>query len=374
MNSMGLMPGRRILVGSLVAWVALAAVFALHEYASGSADLTPVPLVIAVYWSASEWMPWALLTPLVLIVTYRAPLLGSSWGARVGLYAALGVGLSVLHAFLQAGADAVVVSLTHDVDTSIRHWLSGRRVQLPADFTYLLQRKMGFSLAVFAAVVGAAHGAHYYELSQQRELDAARLRAEVANARLAALTQRLRPHFLFNTLNGIAELITEDPDRAEHLLTELAHLLRSALESDEKPTVSLLDELTLTRSYLEIQRLRFGDRLRTHMSFDATLASVRVPPLFLQSAIENAVRFAVNTKADVADVSIDVRGDAAGFTVLVSDSGPGPGAGPLVEGTGLRSTRARLTALYGDRFHLAIEQRPEGGGQVRFELPIIRRD
>jgi LytS/YehU family sensor histidine kinase len=285
--------------------------------------------------------------------------------AYLGL-AALTVVLAVT---MQQALDILAVRLAGD-GASIRRWLSEGDWRV-STFGYLLQRKTGFNLAVFAVTVSVIHGIRYLRLYRAGEVDAALLARQLTESRLAALRQRLQPHFLSNTLNGIAELIREDAGRAEQMVEHLGDLLRAALDADERRLIPLSEECELARSYVELQQLRF-EALRVSFDVDPEVAGVLVPPQLLQPAIENAVRFAMQS----AMPHVAVRAAAQGPHVVleVEDSGPGPGATGTVDGTGLSATRARVHAAYGAPFPMALLRGTSGGGLLRFNLPRAALD
>jgi signal transduction histidine kinase len=155
-----------------------------------------------------------------------------------------------------------------------------------------------------------------------KERDEAEARRLAAEAQLASLESRVNPHFLFNTLNSIATLVHDDPSAAERMTTQLASLLRSSLESSSA-LVPLADEIALVRAYLDIERVRFGDRLRYDIQIDADAASGRVPRLAVQTLVENAVKYAVSTSRGGASVTVSAAKRDGQTRIAVVDDGPG---------------------------------------------------
>jgi signal transduction histidine kinase len=201
-----------------------------------------------------------------------------------------------------------------------------------------------------------------------KERDEAEARRLVAEAQLASLESRVEPHFLFNTLNSIASLVHDDPAGAERMTGQLASLLRSALDSAATPLVPLDDELRVVGAYLEIERVRFGDRLRYSIQPEAGTGAVPVPRMALQTLVENSVKYAVSTRREGA--SIVVRSVAANRRVrlTVEDDGPGFDATSRPAGHGLDLLTSRLTMLFGDRASLRVESRPGYSG-VTIDVP-----
>ncbi|HZR23073.1 MAG TPA: histidine kinase [Vicinamibacterales bacterium] len=190
------------------------------------------------------------------------------------------------------------------------------------------------------------------------EMNKARLAQASTQAQLASLENRVQPHFLFNTLNSIAALTHEDPAGAEKMTTQLASLLRSSLDGPNSPLVPLGDELTLVRHYLDIERVRFGDRLRYSIDTDAPAAEVRVPRMSIQTLVENSVKYAVSPRREGGTIAVRASLRDGRLRVDVTDDGAGFDAIALPDGHGLALLRARLQMLFADRGSLDITNDP----------------
>jgi len=199
---------------------------------------------------------------------------------------------------------------------------------------------------------------------ERDEADARRLGAE---AQLAAIESRVQPHFLFNTLNSIAALAHDDPAGAERMAGQLASLMRSSLDASAAPLVPLSEELRMVRAYLEIERVRFGERLRYDIDVDEAAACVQVPRLAVQTVVENSVKYAVSPRREGGRVA--VRASAAGsrVTVSVADDGPGFELETAPPGHGLALVRDRLAMTFGGRAALRVERR---GSETRVSLEV----
>lgn len=210
-------------------------------------------------------------------------------------------------------------------------------------------------------VVGLVFGisVSLYEMARSRAEDAARLATE---ARLFALESRVHPHFLFNTLNSISQLIHEDPAKADAMVGRLAGLLRSSLDS--KALVPLGQELTLVRDYLEIEKARFGNRLRFSIEAAGGLEMTLVPPLAMQSLVENSVKHVVSTRREGGEVRVAARREGNRVLLEVRDDGPGFSLESAPVGHGLHNLTARLEALFGSRAQLEV-----GQSSVRLTVP-----
>jgi sensor histidine kinase YesM len=200
-----------------------------------------------------------------------------------------------------------------------------------------------------------------------KERDEAEARRLGAEAQLASLESRVQPHFLFNTLNSIAALIPQNPAGAEKMTGQLASLLRSSLDTASSPLVPLEQELAAVRDYLDIERVRFGDRLRYDIQIPQELGRASVPPLSLQTLVENSVKYAVAPRREGGSIWIAAAADGPNLRLEVSDDGPGFDASAMPAGHGLALLRDRLAMTFGARAHISIDCRP-GRAAVSIEI------
>jgi two-component system LytT family sensor kinase len=233
---------------------------------------------------------------------------------------------------------------------------------------------------LYWTLVGGIQVYRHRRALARSELVAARLTAELAEARLAALQARLEPHFLFNALNTAVMLVRDDRgEQAVDVLLQLSELLRTVIAGAPGHEVALCDEWTFVERYLTLERVRYGDRLDVRLSLAPGLERVRVPFLVLQPLVENALRHGVARRVDEGPGVVEVvaRRDDASLRLEVRDNGPGPaaanGSGDR-RGTGshvgLASVRARLGALYGDRGTLELAGAQGGGMVATIRLPL----
>jgi signal transduction histidine kinase len=194
-----------------------------------------------------------------------------------------------------------------------------------------------------------------------------------ATAQLAALRAQLNPHFLFNSLNSVAQLIHVDPDKAEACVERLAELLRYVLKRAEKDFVPLAEELDVTGAYLDIERARFEERLRVETQVDQASLATLVPNFILQPLVENAVKHGLARKVGPGRVRIEARTQDGVLMLAVHDDGVGMSDATLGHiydrGVGLRNLRDRLERLYGPSYAPAIVSRPGHGTRVEITLP-----
>jgi len=203
-----------------------------------------------------------------------------------------------------------------------------------------------------------------------KELERERALKLATEAQLASLESRIHPHFLFNTLNSISSLIPEDPARAERLVEQMAALLRFSLDANQSGLVPLASELKIVADYLEIERARFGDRLRYNIDVPAELNESRIPPLSLQTLVENSVKYAIAPNRAGGEIRITGARSDGDFRVEVSDPGPVFQLESAPAGHGLDNLKGRLSTLFGDRAALLL-QRSGGRNNLIMSLPQI---
>jgi len=228
------------------------------------------------------------------------------------------------------------------------------------------------------AALAVDNARHYAEAQQARdhEVRASQLETQLAQAKLDALRAQLNPHFLFNTLNTIAMLVRREAgEEALRGIMGLGALLRHVLYSRGTPEVALSEEFTLAERYLEIEQLRFRDRLQVHLSIQPGAGDASVPTMILQPLVENAVRHGIARKSGTGKVTMTAR--RTGDVVLINIVDDGPGFAPgwdltCARGVGLANTRDRLRQMYGDAQRLEARNAPDGGALVELRLPYRR--
>ena len=191
-----------------------------------------------------------------------------------------------------------------------------------------------------------------------KERDEADARRVAAEAQLASLESRVNPHFLFNTLNSIAALTHENPAGAERMTNQLASLMRSSLDAGSAALVPLDQEVRVVRDYLEIERVRFGDRLRFTFDVPDAARERLVPRLSLQTLVENSVKFAVSPRREGGSIAVRAAVTDAGLRLEVEDDGPGFEPAFLPDGHGLALLKGRLAMMFGERGRLDVDSRP----------------
>ena len=225
---------------------------------------------------------------------------------------------------------------------------------------------------VFPIIHGTEMALRFFRQVQEKEREEEQLRALATEAELKALKAQINPHFLFNTLNTIAELIHADSDRAEATVERLAEMFRYVLNGSERGLVPLEDELAFLDGYLEIERVRFGDRLYVAREIAPEALDVLLPSLVLQPLVENAVRHGLGPEGSIdLDIDIDVREEQV--VITIGDQGRGMPASHVIgegRGHGLYNVDLRLRKTYGEAYGLLIGANRPQGTIVTLRIPV----
>ncbi len=238
-------------------------------------------------------------------------------------------------------------------------------------FQPLLVKTWHFNLLIYWVIVAVSFAFSYYGKFRERELRAAELEKSLVQAKLHALQMQLNPHFLFNSLHSVSALMHQDVEAADRMIVRLSDLLRAALDNSGAQEVALRDELKFLQSYLEIEKIRFGNRLTVLTEIPADLLNARVPNLILQPLVENAIRHGIEPHAKRGVIELRAQKINGQLTLDVCDNGAGVSDPKAIsEGVGLTNTRARLRTLYGEAHSFEMGNRPEGGLRVRLTIPF----
>lgn len=308
------------------------------------------------------WLPWGGWSLLIVAVGDRVPLERGRIGRALAAHA-------LLAPLVIAGQILLIAAV------SVRFGI-GEPSGLESTLVKGIRGYGDMLLVVYAAVVGAHAGLRWHERWQAEALVAARLREDVAQANLQALRAQINPHFLFNAMNAVVTLIGRDPAAARDMLVRLSELLRATLTAGDAQETSLAQELELTGRYLEIEQVRFADRLRVEWDVAGGLASSRVPAFALQPLVENALRHGLAHRRTPGTVRTSARADGGVLELVVRDDGPDGPSTPTMgnggAGMALKNLRGRLERLHGDAASLTLRPRPEGGMDAVVRIP--RRD
>jgi len=215
---------------------------------------------------------------------------------------------------------------------------------------------------------------NFYVRAEEQQDQMLRLEAAATSAQLTMLRYQLNPHFLFNTLNSISTLVLmKQTEAANAMLSRLSSFLRYTLINEAEGKTTVAQEVETLKLYLEIEKMRFEDRLRPHFEIDDAAAKGQIPSLLLQPLVENAIKYAVTPMEQGADITVTARLGGENLRIIVSDTGPGLSAGPQSNttstGVGMANTRERLMQAYGEDQRFEHSIRENGGFEVLLELP-----
>ena len=309
-----------------------------------------------------NWLPWALATPLIVNLTRRFPLLRAAspraYGIHLGAIAAIDVAVAAWTSWLEVVFDPW---LTQGVkETFIGLWLPKCAYELLP------------SLVLYGFIVAIVYVIDSTQRIATQQAEAAQLSEQLSKAQFNVLRQQMNPHFMFNALNAISGLVREHRnDAAVTTIVGLGDLLRRALQDANRPRVPLSEEVDYLKRYLEIQQIRFGERLSTMINIPDELLSIEVPNLILQPIVENAIKHGVEKSTRSAQISVSGSRAAGRLELRVCNNGPGlPETWNRSDtGIGLANLRARLQILYATHFDLQLRNQDTGGVEVLVSLP-----
>lgn len=207
------------------------------------------------------------------------------------------------------------------------------------------------------------------ELLRQKELDEAKAKSLAVSAQLASLESRIQPHFLFNTLNSIAALINENPDKAEKMVEKLSALLRYSLDFEPNKLVTLAEELKITKDYLEIESTRFGKKLEYRFDVQDNLLDKKLPAFALQILVENSIKHVAAKRSGETLLDISAYNSVGSLKIEVKDNGNGFSENEIKTGHGLDTLKKRLENIFGDDARLEIIEN-DSGGKVRLDIRV----
>lgn len=351
---------RRLIRGAFVifaCWTFLALLFTPQTYLSNLRSPTPFRWWQALLANLNLFYTWAVLTPLVLWLGRRF-LIGQPRPFRnLAIHFGLGFAVASLHLFLLGRLNFLLLKLI------------AQEYVAPIPAIALIVGLGATNIMIYWGIVGISQALAYFRRYKERE-------KSLAQAQLRSIQTQLHPHFLFNTLNAISELVHEDADRAEQTITQLSDLLRISLQSDVAEEISLKEELDFLRKYIEIQQTLLQERLTVNWNIAPETLDAQVPNLLLQPLIENAIRHGIAPKASGGTIDINAERDGDRIKLSVEDDGLGinfPSENGIKEGIGLKSVRTRLKHLYNDAQKFTLKQSSRGRG-LRAELVIPFRE
>ena len=342
-------------------WTLLGVSFALSTYLGARQDSVQISWRRILSGYLADFYLWGMLSPLIFFLTRRFEL-RKHFPRNLLIHISTSI---VLSALVLSAASPLV-------------WYFGY-VNLARNPTLLiLWRNNAFSahyfhqgLTIYWTTLVVAHALYYYRGLRETEAQRERLTAQLAQAQLQALKMQIHPHFLFNTLNSISALLHKDIEAADRMIARLGDFLRLTLKRSDAQLVDFEQELEFLRCYLDIELIRFQDRLTVEMDVEPDALTAMVPNLILQPIVENAVRHGVAKKTTPGRISIRAHRRGDRLIMQVEDNGPGLNGNSNGTGIGLSNTRARLEQFYGNDFNFEITNSIQRGATVVLNIPAV---
>ncbi len=346
-----------IAIGLLRSWIP----YALNEKRQFDWWFDGEPIIVG-------YLLWLLFVPLL----YRifAYLRAKTWSipTAVAVWTGVGIGFSALYNVIGSAI-----------------FLAPFRIREPETFENILNHYVPAAMAAwvsifleFAIIMAAFFAIDFYRRLRTRESEMAEMAKQLSRAQLDALRMQLHPHFLFNAFHSVASLMNEDTAGAQDMLAKLSFLMRRMLEGDEKPQVRLDKEMEYIRGYLDIEQIRFKDRLTVKYEVDPGLNEHLVPNLILQPLVENAIKHGFSRRSDGGWILVSASATEGGMVLAVTDDGGGPqdkgtrAKNGIGLGIGLENVKNRLLNLYGENGTLTVESRANGEFCASLNLPLER--
>ena len=346
-------------------WITLGLIYAGPIYLEVRAEGMNHSAARIFGWGILTWSVWALLTPVIVWLGRSYSLVGGAWKRNLLVHIPAFLIISAIHS-----AAATFITLTVNPFDS----MGESPTSFLPRFLSRLKGAFGSDLLVYGGILGVCYAMDYYRKYREREYLASQLEAQLAQAQLDSLRMQLHPHFLFNTLNGIVGLVRDNKNQAAvSMLVGLSDLLRHALEHSNRQEVELKEELNFIKLYLDIQQMRFSDRLQIELDIDSKTMRALVPNLILQPLVENALRHGIGRSAEAGLVGIRSRIVDESLELIVFDNGVGLSSDWQLKGSGgigLANTAARLQQLYSRDQRFDIRNRENGGVEIVIVIPL----
>jgi sensor histidine kinase YesM len=337
----------------LACWTFLALLFAPQTYLLNRRSPTPLTWGQALAANLVLFYIWALLTPFVLWLGKRFPVERRHLLRNLAVLFLVSLPVAFAHILSLSYANPIVLA-----------W--SRQYQSPVPLSALLLGLGATDIMVYWGILAVSQALNYFRKYQAREF-------RLAQAQLQALKMQLNPHFLFNTLNAISELVYEEPEKADQTITQLSDLLRLSLRSGQAQEVRLKEELDFLQKYLEIQQTLLQERLVVSFQVEPESLDACVPNMILQPLVENAIRHGIAPRATGGRIEIHAQRENSMLRLSVRDTGLGLRESEQrgsENGIGLANTRARLRYLYGESHQFELSETPEGGLTVSMTIPF----
>jgi two-component system LytT family sensor kinase len=353
-----------------VVWLVPGTLAALQLSVVGDASGTHYGVGQAALWQGTAWLIWSVWSQVILSLVDRVRL----GAGRMWPWVAVHVGATIVICSINV---LFLAWLDHEFATI------GQVTSYAFAVRLVLVNHLDFQVVLYWAVLGAAYMVEFVRRYRERDRAAVELEQKLARTQLDALRMQLNPHFLFNALNSVTELMEEDVREAQRTLTRVSDLLRLSLRSAASSTIPLWQEIELVELYLQIARVRYGSGLAADIEVDSSAVDIDVPSFLLQPLVENALKHGLAPGHEDQTIQISATRSGDALVLVVEDNGKGLdglmtksgrflAARPSVDGLGigLTNTRSRLTMLYGDRYLFLMSNHAAGGCRVEIRLPL----
>ncbi len=309
---------------------------------------------------ASGWVVWALITPFVVEIVRRNPVNKSKVLKGVFIYLLIAVLVAIVHIILEALSVLFIVTLFFP------------KKQIPATFPQYLVFQFHTQIIIFFLIAVVVQAFEYYTKFRQKEIQTLQLKNELIDSQLRALKMQIHPHFLFNTHNSIISLMYKgETDKAIKMLTGLSDLLRITLQRENEHLITLKEELDFTSIYLDIQQVRFNNRLSIIKDFGSVNMNAKVPSFMLQPVIENALEHGIAKYSDAGLLKLEISQVNGMLAISIIDDGAGVINKEFKEGIGLSNIRKRLKELYNQNYVFTIGNFSPQGTKVEIKIPVM---
>jgi sensor histidine kinase YesM len=356
-------------------WTALA-VLSAGESAMVYEQLgEPIPWVKAFFKSISFAYLWALFSFFIMYLGRVYRLERQNLRQSLPVHIAASLILPAIHLAIFVLIDQVAISkdISHE---SIFLFQAGENYGILDKYFVYLKINFASGVILYWMILGFINALDFYRKYKAQQVKTSQLESRLARSQLQSLKMQLHPHFLFNTLNAISTLIHKDPEAADRMLSRLSDLLRITLDQGRSQEVDLKEELEFLSRYLEMEQIRFGDRLSINFAIDPEILDAQVPNLLLQPLVENAIRHGISPHAGPGEIEIRGERQNGMIEIQVRDNGSGLSVyqqAHLQEGIGLSNTRERLHQLYGSSHAFDLRNSETGGLIARIALPFKKR-
>ncbi len=311
------------------------------------------------------WLVWGLLAPLIFRFVQRMPLDRERWVINVLKHIPASMVFSLIHMTIYL----IILAILKERELMEASSSTSTFIALITKLNFGMRMWSYLMLAAFA------YAADFYQRYQEGAIRTSQLETQLAQAQLQALKMQLHPHFLFNTLNSISALLRKNVEAADRMIARLGDFLRLTLRNAGTQEVTMQQELEFLKCYLDIERIRFQDRLTVEINVQPEASKAKVPNLILQPIVENAIRHGIATHTELGRIEISASCENGWLEMRVSDNGPGlprkdDGAANITEGVGIKNTRSRLQQLYGETYRFELADASGGGLEVQVRIPL----